>query len=320
MRRAAPALLAFIALAVLSLAGPARAGLLTFAPKAEVKGSQVSLMDLVSEGVGLDADAAAKLRAQMVAPAPAPGSRLTVAGRRLRTLVASADLGSGVSVLIPAQVIVTRARSVVSPRQLEQAYLKALKARLSEGVEADIHDLKAGGEVVVPEGEVELKVRFLSSKLMGRVPAMVKIMVNNRTVAQSRVVGTVDVYGPVVVAARTLERHHVIGPDDLKVVRSNLTSGGKSVTGDPRSLIGLRTGGRIPMGQAIDTRRLERAPLVRRGEVVTMIVRSGGMKVTAKGRAAQTGYAGSRIKLINLASKRDVYGVVLPTGQVMVEF
>ena len=39
-----------------------------------------------------------------------------------------------------------------------------------------------------------------------------------------------------------------------------------------------------------------------------------------KGRAEQTGYKDGNIKLINLASKREVYGKVLDSGTVLVKF
>ncbi len=321
MKRAAlVSILAVLALWAWCPTAGAAGGMLTFAPTAEVDAGPVTLMDLVAEGVSLDAATRGRLEASLVMPPLKPGQKARLDGRRLRHLVASAGLSRSVSVLIPAHVTVTRARNLVTRRALEQAYIQALRQRLGSGMQVDVHHITAAEQIKVPAGRVSLKVRFISNRLMGRVPAVVNIQVDGRTVAQSRVVAQVDVYGDLVVAARALGRHHVIGPDDLKVIKANLSRAGKAAASDPRELIGLRTSGRVAMGQPIDPRRLERAPLIKRGEVVTMVVRAGGLKVTAKGKATQTGYLGGRIKLINLASRRHVYGKVLPNGRVLVEF
>lgn len=321
MKRAALiSILAILALGLGSAGALAAGGMLTFAPAAEVDAGPITLMDLVAEGVSLDEATRGRLKSRQVMPALQPGEQAQLDGRRLRSLVASAGLNPSVSVLIPAHVTITRARNLVTKKQMERAYIQAVRSRLGSSMQVDIRDVQSSGEVKVPAGRVKLQVRFITSRLMGRVPAVVKIQVDDRTVAQSRVVANIDVYGDMVVAARALGRHHIIGPDDLKVVKANLSAAGPGATSDPQALVGLRTGSRIGMGQPIDPRRLERAPLIKRGEVVVMVVQSGRLKVTAKGKATQTGYLGSRIKLINLASRRHVYGKVLPDGRVLVEF
>lgn len=313
---------ALIALALSLLASTALAAgsMVSFAAVAEVDPGPVTLLELVAGAEYLDPATRDRLAVKVVGESPALGARTIIEGRKLRAQVLAAGLGRGVSVLIPAQVVITLQKITVTSRQLEEAYREALRGRLGEDSGADIHDIRAGRAIKVPAGRLDFKVTFMGSRLMGRVPAVVRVRVNERTVARCRVVGQVDVYAQVVVAARNLPRHHLITREDLKMVRSNLADARGGACTDPETLMGLRTSGRVSLGQVIDPRRLERAPLIRRGEVVTMIVKTQGLRVTARGKAAQTGYLGGRIKLINLASKRDVYGTVLPNGQVLVEF
>ncbi len=51
-----------------------------------------------------------------------------------------------------------------------------------------------------------------------------------------------------------------------------------------------------------------------------MICVAGGMKITAKGKAEQTGSKDGLIRLTNLASKREVFGKILSQGTVLVTF
>ena len=124
----------------------------------------------------------------------------------------------------------------------------------------------------------------------------------------------------IVVAARPLPRGHVLQPRDLKLARRRLDDLQGAVARQVDDVVGLRTRSLVAMGSPIRLARLERAPLIKRGQVVTMICRAGNLRVTAKGMAQQTGYKGSRIRLTNLASKRQVFGTVLDAGTVLVEF
>ena len=103
-------------------------------------------------------------------------------------------------------------------------------------------------------------------------------------------------------------------------LRMNLAEVGGNFLTNPRDAVGLRTRVAVGPGQALDLRRLEQAPLIRPGDVVTMIFNAEGLKVSAKGKAEQTGYAGGRIRLSNLSTKREVWGKVLDSGTVVVEF
>jgi flagella basal body P-ring formation protein FlgA len=190
----------------------------------------------------------------------------------------------------------------------------------AKGADFTLHSVNAGHDLVVPAGRLETKVHFLGRARQGLVTAQMEFWVNGSLVGKRRVTGKVDLYGRVVVASMGLSRRHIIQPEDVKVVRTRLNDLNGAVASDPEEVIGLRTRVPVAMGHAMELNRLERAPLIRRGDVVRMIYKAGRLKVTAKGRAEQTGYKGGNIKLVNLSSKREVYGKVLDSGTVLVDF
>ncbi|MGD8562212.1 MAG: flagellar basal body P-ring formation chaperone FlgA [Desulfarculaceae bacterium] len=312
---------ALMMLALTAAAALAADGTLTLASQAKVNGSKVTLLDLVAPGADLKAGVKKRLAAQTVTAAPSLGRRAKVTGARLRVLIRQARLPKNLSVLLPAEVEISRASRRVTALDLIESYRQALIERLGpQAKDADIHDVSASRDLVVPAGRMQTRVNFVTGRLSGRVPANVEVLVEGRKMAQTRVTGRVDIYGMVVVASRALPRRHVIQPDDIEVVRTKLSEINGDIASDPEDLVGLRTRTPLAANDPLILTRLERAPLIRRGEVVTMICTGKGLRVTAKGRAEQTGFKGGRIRLVNLASKRQVYGTVLDSGTVRVQF
>jgi flagella basal body P-ring formation protein FlgA len=199
-------------------------------------------------------------------------------------------------------------------------FRQALAGRMAKlPGEADVHSVRAGRELMIPAGELSHRVHFLSDRLTGLVAGRVEVLVDGKPAASRRVSAQVDLYGPVVVAAKSLPRRHVLAAEDLKVVRARLNQARGTVS-DPEEVVGLRTRAAVNMGAALRINRLERTPLIKRGDVVQMICRRGKLRVVAKGRAEETGYRDASIKLTNLASDREVYGRVLDSGAVQVTF
>lgn len=312
-----------LALAIACLTAPLAwsGGVLSFAPQCQVSGKKVTLLDLVADPGSLDQQVARRLSAQMVASSPRLGRQVKIHGSRIRALLRQAGLPAGYSVLIPAEVVLSTASQRVSTNQMIEAYRAALNKRLGpKAARADIHGVQAGRGVLVPAGRLDITVRFLGDSLLGHVSAQLDILVNGSREAQRRVEGQVDLYGPVVVTTEAMSRGHVIGREDVRVARMNYSRLAGPVASDTDQVIGLRTRGALGVGEPLPLNRLERAPLIKRGDVVTMICRSQGFKVTAKGKAEQTGYKGESIRLLNLASRREVYGRVQDPGTVIVDF
>jgi flagella basal body P-ring formation protein FlgA len=297
------------------------AGVLTIAGQADVAMNKVTLKDLVGNAKGLDAGFSKRLAKVEVADAPRMGRIHTVKGSRVRTLLAQAKPPRDLSVLIPSEVNIRRASQRVTTSDISQAFREALAERMeAKGADYDLHSINAGRDLVIPAGRLESKVHFLGRARRGLVAARMEFWVNGSLAAKRRVTGKMDRFAKVVVAKSGLPRKHVLEPEDVTVARLRLNDIHGAVTSNVEDVVGMRT--RVPVvgGEALLLSRLERAPLIRRGDIVRMIYTSGRLKVTAKGRAEQTGYKDGNIKLINLASRREVYGKVLDSGTVLVKF
>lgn len=71
-------------------------------------------------------------------------------------------------------------------------------------------------------------------------------------------------------------------------------------------------------GQPIRTFDVQAPEMVKRGEIVTMVVSRGGMIVAAQGRAMETGGIGDTIRVQNTVSQRIVYGAIAEDGTILI--
>ncbi|KIX13531.1 flagellar basal body P-ring formation chaperone FlgA [Dethiosulfatarculus sandiegensis] len=297
------------------------AGVISFTSFAKVARSRVTLLDLVSKKADLPPVLKDRLSTQTVVQSLRPGRGVKVTGRRLRALVKRAGLPGDVSVLIPTRVDMHRASTVFTTVSMIEAYRNALEDRLGhQAADADIHDVSAVRDVVIPEGRVDTRVNFIGRKLTGRVPASLEILVDGRKVQTVRVVGIVDLYGEVLVAARNLNRNQVLDKGDVSLERINLSKVRGRTSQSVEDVEGLTLMNPLAAGEPVLIARLKRKPLIRKGEVVAMICKGPGLTITTKGKALRTGYKGGSIRLENIKSGRKVYGKVLASGEVEVDF
>ena len=68
----------------------------------------------------------------------------------------------------------------------------------------------------------------------------------------------------------------------------------------------------------VRTYDLIRAQIVKRGEPVTIAVRSGALSITAQGKALASGAQGDAVRVVNLATNRTLDGVVDAPGIVRI--
>ena len=116
------------------------------------------------------------------------------------------------------------------------------------------------------------------------------------------------------IAARTLQANSVLVPEDMMLVAADLPGALTS----PDLAVGQETRVAIYAGRPILATALGPAALVERNQTVLLRYLSLGLSISTEGRALDRGSEGDRIKVMNLASKATVTGVVGPDGAVHV--
>jgi len=119
----------------------------------------------------------------------------------------------------------------------------------------------------------------------------------------------------VVLASRTLRAGSVIAEGDLVLSLST------DVPGAVRQLdeaLGLEARVTLYAGRPIPVASLGAPALVERNATVQMIFQRGGLDIRTEGRALGRGAAGDEIRVLNLASRTTITGIVSGPGQVRV--
>lgn len=122
------------------------------------------------------------------------------------------------------------------------------------------------------------------------------------------------VFAQTVVAARTIRSHAILTEADL-VLADTGTKGGFS---DIADLIGLEARVTLYQGRPIAASDVGPAAIIERNQIVTMIFANGALTIKADARALGRAGIGDDVRVMNLASRKTVFGTVGADGEVYV--
>ena len=120
----------------------------------------------------------------------------------------------------------------------------------------------------------------------------------------------VIVTAKVAVAARTLPRGHLLTAADLAIEERDVTRTMTGYVTEPAQVLGQRLKSQLLAGRMLTPSLLEADKLVRRGQMVTLMVNNGGIAIRMAGKALSDGALNQRIRVENLNSSRIVEGIV----------
>lgn len=185
----------------------------------------------------------------------------------------------------------------------------------------EVKEVSGYERIILPSGVLTYEV-LLSEQASrgGAISPIIVFSVNGREVKKARFRARVDIYGPVWVASRHLKRHHVIEVGDIQAVRRNLSLLPPDVVTDAQELLRKRTTLTINANEVLRIGMVEVPPLIEKGDQVILLIESDRFRITALGEAREAGRKGDRLKLINLASRKEVYGKVLDAHTVQIDF
>jgi flagella basal body P-ring formation protein FlgA len=298
--------------------------LVRVAPESAVRGDEILLSDLATiEG---DAISVARLRSVRLGPAPPPGSaqQLDPDYLRLRLRQLSADL-TAVQLAIPARVTVTRASQVQAAAAIVEVARRDALARLEavdpQGGPHALTSASRPGDLLIPAGRVELVAQIqLGAPPYAFVAATVTVRVDGRDYQNLPLTFRVGRLQSVVVAAHTLEPKTVLSESDFRLERrpsTELPPGALTALPEARDTEAVRS---LKAGDVVTDGLVRAKVLVKRGEIVTLVLEGQGFRITTVGQAGEDARRGDALRVVNLTSKREVLGRAEGPGFVRVPF
>lgn len=121
------------------------------------------------------------------------------------------------------------------------------------------------------------------------------------------------------VATRDLPRGAQIGPSDMRLEQKEARRIPRDAAAPGDEVVGLQLRRGVRKGRIVRERWLEAVSKVKRGDLVRIVVRSGGLQIVGKGRAVTDGAIGDRIRVVNTDSRREITGRVTRDGSIHVD-
>jgi flagella basal body P-ring formation protein FlgA len=299
-----------------------------FQPEASPEAGLVRLGDIAEIVADSPADAT-WLAGLVLAPRPAEGRRTTLElaeiQTRLRALgvdLATVEFGGSSRVIIhgtalekPALVRPVAKPAVVAPRanvgeittrRLHEQVRRAVReylARQSSGIaNCDVVVTLSSGTVAalaaMESGSWE--VRGGQAPWTGEQTFTLQGNTDAGPASPLEIVASVTPWPRVLVLRSPLGKGQVLTADDLEPTPMNPeTFGGKKYLVDPRQVVGRQTVRATRAGEPLTDELIKETSLVRRGELVSVACRRGGIVVRKEARANEDGALGQTITLVS---------------------
>lgn len=123
---------------------------------------------------------------------------------------------------------------------------------------------------------------------------------------------------PVLVARHALPRGQVVSMDDLEWTEQDLNTLPYGFIDRPEQINGLELKRPLSPGTVLIPAMFSRQQLIRRGQQVRLVTRTGGIEISMGGTALMDGALQQRIRVANSSSGRVVEGIVLSQETVQI--
>ena len=298
---------AALAAALLSATGASAA---TLRAEALVRDENIRLSDLF-DGTG-------SLGSTVITRAPAPGRKMVFDAGML-TQVANAyrlDWRAGNAF---DRSVVERAAATISTDRIVEALKQGLQTKMPGErftVELESRNLEINLAAEAPDTLSLDNLYYQSSD--NRFSATLVAAAGTSFAHRISVSGKVSKTAEIPVLNRRLGTTEVISSRDISWidVRADQLSGDVATSAD--QLIGRAPRRAIGENAPIRVRDVQAPVVVKRGDMVTMTLKTPAMVLTAQGRALADGAAGDTVRVINTGSSRTVEATVSGPNQVTV--
>ena len=253
-----------------------------------------------------------------LADAPSPGSYLELTREYIRARVEQSGI-KNITLNIPERIRIIRESVTVSKGEIEKIAKNFILANNPWRENAQIVELKATRSVVLPKGSLSYQC-LPPRRFIGSFTLPIVFRVNGKIADRVLVMAKVKARVPVVVSSYPLRRGEVITREKVRVETRELTHVRAGLFTNINEVLGKRMKRTIGANVILHRGLIEIPPLIKRGTRITIMASSQGLIVTAPGQAKENGHLGEMIKVINLLSKRIIYGQVIDEKTVRVDF
>ncbi|MFZ5453227.1 MAG: flagellar basal body P-ring formation chaperone FlgA [Thermodesulfobacteriota bacterium] len=292
---------------------------LKFRAEAAAAGEYITLNNLVE----LSPDLAQKYGQALIWSAPPPEQFFTLTREFLQYRLTQMGLGGLLKDAdLPVAIQVRQTGIMLNSEEITGAYRRYVRTQ-NPWPASEIHiqmypqeepvllpDKKFSLEVLPPKGQ---------ERFLGEVILEMAVLREGRLLKKFKVRGKVTLEQKVVCTSRPVHPKTVIGPQDVHLARRDVTNlSQRDVFTAEKEVIGRTLAKGIGPQEILTSRHLSHTPLIKRGELVTVVLNQNGLEITTKGVTREDGFLGRSIRVRNSKSKKEFQAEVVDAKTVKV--
>ncbi len=290
-----------------------------FRQDAAAAGEYITLKDIAN----LPPDLAQKYGQALIWSAPPPGQLFTLTREFLKYRLGQMGLGEVLKDGEMPPAIQVRQTGIVLRNDEIEAVFKRYVQNQNPWPPSDLSiqvypqeepillsDHKFTLEVLPPKG---------TERPLGDVTLDMAILREGRPLKKFKVFGKVSLEQKVVCATRQLSPQTVIKPEDVRLVRRDVTNlQQRDIFTSEKQVVGQMLAKGVAPQEMLTSRQLSHTPLIKRGEEVAVVLDQNGLVITTRGITKEDGYLGRQVRVVNSKSKKEFQAEVMDAKTVKV--
>lgn len=189
------------------------------------------------------------------------------------------------------------------------------------GWDVQIRKITIPGVLKLPEGVMEYEIVAPQSwEGWGHISVAVMARQKERVVGNIPVRLEVEALADTVVTLHSIEQGVSITADDVLLQKREITQSSHLAVRKVSEVIGKKAKTALKANQPVRADQVERIPLIKSGQIVTIVAENEVMKISVSGKARSSGAEGDMVWVQNLTSLKEIPAKVISATTVQVAF
>lgn len=190
-----------------------------------------------------------------------------------------------------------------------------------ESKDVVIESMDIPKDYILPKGELSLRFKErIKSNLIGTVPFDIDILVDSKKYMSASITVKINQYRDIIVSSRFLPRNSILGISDIRKEKRISSSLPQDSVSEIDMVIGKQLSRAMNPREVITLNVLTTPFIMKKGDRVNIVIEKGGLRINAPGEAKEDGRMGQLIRVINMISKKEIYGRVESDKVVRINF
>ena len=293
---------------------------ITLRSEASVEEPKIYLGDLLTADSRI-AHSSEQINKSVIALSPAPGKTRVFESREVYQRLGELGITADRYVIeMPGQIRVERKAQTLSPDDIEDRVRSEFLPGLP-WVDVQLAEINISDNVVLPTGKVDLTFQYPpNTDLVKPFYLSITFRLNGQIVRRAYMRTVLTISGTLAVANQDIAPGNKIGTADVRWEKHDLLSTLQPAVTSTDFFQNRKSRARITAGQILTEDLFVTAPLIKRGDTVVLLYKDEKIHISAQAQSLTAGSKGDRIRVLNVASRKEVIAEVVDEKTVRVVF